>query len=118
MPDTDGRMRFASGLSNDETLSVAVAEAVAEVKATLGHDTVPSWVQLVVSADYPDPTPAAAFVAARCTDVGDAVTSLGSSLALKLVSETRVDDSAKGVYSHRLCGKFIFISDARAIRTS
>ena len=63
MPDTDGRMRFASGLSNDETLSVAVAEAVAEVKATLGHDTVPSWVQLVVSADYPDPTPAAAFVA-------------------------------------------------------
>lgn len=61
--DTDGRMRFASGLSNDETLSVAVAEAVAEVKATLGHDTVPSFVQLVVSADYPDPTPAAAFVA-------------------------------------------------------
>ena len=60
----------------------------------------------------------AAFVAARCTDVGDAVTSLGSSLALKLVSETRVDDSAKGVYSHRLCGKFIFISDVRAIRTS
>ena len=56
-------MRFASGLSNDETLSVAVAEAVAEVKATLGHDTVPSFVQLVVSADYPDPTPAAAFVA-------------------------------------------------------
>jgi hypothetical protein len=49
-------MRFASGLSNDETLSVAVAEAVAEVKATLGHDIVPSWVQLVVSADYPDPS--------------------------------------------------------------
>ena len=60
----------------------------------------------------------AAFVAARCTDVGDAVTSLGSSLALKLVSETRVDDSAKGVYSHRLCGESIFIhSDVRAIRT-
>jgi D-ribulokinase len=58
----------------------------------------------------------AAFVAARCTDVGDAVTSLGSSLALKLVSETRVDDSAKGVYSHRLCGKSIFCISVRAIR--
>jgi sugar (pentulose or hexulose) kinase len=57
----------------------------------------------------------AAFVAARCTDVGDAVTSLGSSLALKLVSETRVDDSAKGVYSHRLCGESIFSILVRAI---
>ena len=56
-------MRFGSGLSNNETLSVAVAEAVAEVKATLGHDRVPSWVQLAVSADYPDPTRAAAFTA-------------------------------------------------------
>lgn len=49
----------------------------------------------------------AAFVAARCTQPGDAVTSLGSSLALKLVSETRVDDSGKGVYSHRLCGNWL-----------
>ena len=49
----------------------------------------------------------AAFVAARCTTPGDAVTSLGSSLALKLVSAKRVDDSAKGVYSHRLCGSWL-----------
>ena len=49
----------------------------------------------------------AAFAAARCTDPGDCVTSLGSSLALKLVSETRVDDAAAGVYSHRLCGKWL-----------
>ena len=45
--------------------------------------------------------------AARCTQPGDAVTSLGSSLALKLVSSTRVDDSTKGVYSHRLCGNWL-----------
>lgn len=49
----------------------------------------------------------AAFAAARCTDPGDCVTSLGSSLALKLVSETRVDDAAAGVYSHRLCGRWL-----------
>jgi sugar (pentulose or hexulose) kinase len=52
----------------------------------------------------------AAFVACA-TDIdkgalnvaaGDAVTSLGSTAALKLVSDTRVDDSSVGVYSHRL----------------
>ena len=52
----------------------------------------------------------AAFVACA-TDIdkgalnvaaGDAVTSLGSTTALKLVSKTRVDDSSVGVYSHRL----------------
>ena len=69
--DAEGSsMRFGSGLSNNETLSVAVAEAVAEVKATLGHDRVPSWVQLAVSADYPDPTRAAAFVAECFTPAG------------------------------------------------
>ena len=71
--DADGSsMRFGSGLSNNETLSVAVAEAVAEVKATLGHDRVPSWVQLAVSADYPDPTRAAAFVAECFAPAGGA----------------------------------------------
>jgi sugar (pentulose or hexulose) kinase len=49
----------------------------------------------------------AAFAAARCTEPGDCVTSLGSSLALKLVSDTRVDDAAAGVYSHKLCGKWL-----------
>ena len=38
----------------------------------------------------------AAFVAARCTSPGDCVTSLGSSLALKMVSEPRVDYLAGG----------------------
>ena len=44
----------------------------------------------------------AAFVAAGVTEVGCAVTSLGSTLAVKLLSDTRVDDAAYGVYSHRL----------------
>ena len=33
---------------------------------------------------------------------GDAVVSLGSTLAIKLVSSTRVDDASRGIYSHRL----------------
>lgn len=46
----------------------------------------------------------AAFVAAGVSQPGEAVTSLGSTLATKLLSETRVDDAAFGVYSHKLGG--------------
>lgn len=44
----------------------------------------------------------AAFLAAGTTEPGRAVTSLGSTLAIKLVSKVRVDDARFGVYSHRL----------------
>ncbi|CAI7783741.1 unnamed protein product [Closterium sp. NIES-53] len=44
----------------------------------------------------------AAFLAARVTTPGYAVTSLGSTLAVKLVSTARIDDARFGVYSHRL----------------
>lgn len=44
----------------------------------------------------------AAFIASGAREPGSAVTSLGSTLVLKLLSETRIDDSAYGIYSHRL----------------
>ena len=44
----------------------------------------------------------AAFLAAGAARVGDAVTSLGSTLAIKLLSERPVQDKDAGVYSHRL----------------
>ena len=44
----------------------------------------------------------AAFIAAGATEQGEAVTSLGSSLAVKLISATRVDHAAYGIYAHRL----------------
>jgi len=48
----------------------------------------------------------AAFVAATASgeglpEYGVAVTSLGSTLAMKMLSRTRVEDSERGVYSHR-----------------
>ncbi|KAM6554777.1 hypothetical protein CsatB_015539 [Cannabis sativa] len=49
----------------------------------------------------------AAFLAARATEPGKAVTSLGSTLAIKLMSTTRVDDARFGVYSHRLDDKWL-----------
>jgi len=44
----------------------------------------------------------AAFLAAGVNRPGQAVTSLGSTIAVKLLSEARVDDSSRGIYSHRL----------------
>jgi len=44
----------------------------------------------------------AAFIASRASRPGQAVTSLGSTLAIKILSTTPVDDAAFGVYSHRL----------------
>lgn len=43
----------------------------------------------------------AAFIAADVHQPGEAVTSLGSTLVLKLLSTTRVEDARYGVYSHR-----------------
>lgn len=44
----------------------------------------------------------AAFLASGAAVPGEAVTSLGSTLVLKLLSETRVDNAHYGIYSHRL----------------
>jgi xylulokinase len=43
----------------------------------------------------------AAFIAAGAMLPGEAVTSLGSSLVLKLLSERRVESTQHGIYSHR-----------------
>jgi D-ribulokinase len=44
----------------------------------------------------------AAFLASGVSEPGEAVTSLGSSLVVKLLSRSRIDDSRYGIYSHRL----------------
>jgi sugar (pentulose or hexulose) kinase len=44
----------------------------------------------------------AAFLASGASQPGQAVTSLGSTLVLKLLSDRRVEDGAAGIYSHRL----------------
>lgn len=43
----------------------------------------------------------AAFIASGATALGDGVTSLGSTLVLKLLSDRAVNDLSSGVYSHR-----------------
>jgi D-ribulokinase len=43
----------------------------------------------------------AAFIASGAQEPGEAVTSLGSTLVLKLLSQTRVENAQLGIYSHR-----------------
>ena len=49
----------------------------------------------------------AAFLASGAGAAGDAVTSLGSTLVLKIVSPVRIDDASRGIYSHRLGGLWL-----------
>jgi len=44
----------------------------------------------------------AAFLASGAEKIGDGVTSLGSTLAIKLLSQQRIESSQYGIYSHRL----------------
>ncbi|MGB3207698.1 MAG: FGGY-family carbohydrate kinase [Crinalium sp.] len=44
----------------------------------------------------------AAFIASGANFPCEAVTSLGSTLVIKLLSHTRIDDASYGIYSHRL----------------
>jgi D-ribulokinase len=50
----------------------------------------------------------AAFLAAGVEGVGDAVSSLGSTLAVKMLSAAPVEDAACGLYSHRLGARGAF----------
>jgi len=83
-------------------------ERVATPGETIGEVTAEasSWLGLPqgcrVAAGTTDSI--AAFLAAGTSEVGEAVTSLGTTLAIKLRSRTKVEDAGSGVYSHRLGG--------------
>ncbi len=49
----------------------------------------------------------AAFLATGASEIGDAVTSLGSTLALKVLSDKPIFAPEQGVYSHRLGDKWL-----------
>jgi D-ribulokinase len=53
----------------------------------------------------------AAFLATSAKFPGEAATSLGSTLVLKLLSRNRIEDSRSGIYSHRL-GDFWLVGGA------
>lgn len=74
---------------------LAPSTPIGEVTAALGLRN-----DCVVCAGTTDSI--AAFLASGAKQPGEAVTSLGSTLVLKLLSRTRVDNADLGIYSHRL----------------
>jgi D-ribulokinase len=77
------------------TPGTPIAELKADIAAKFG---LPS--SCLVCAGTTDSI--AAFLASGAKHPGEAVTSLGSTLVLKLLSRTPVEDSRYGIYSHRL----------------
>ena len=88
-------------------LAVGVGGQVVEHAEAADRVEVPEFASGNGTAAAPEVDEAAAgmisaFLAAGVDDPGGAVTSLGSTLALKLLSTERVEDAASGIYSHKL----------------
>ena len=78
---------------------VAPGTPIAEITPAIAHQVgLPR--NCIVHAGTTDSI--AAFLASGVKTPGEAVTSLGSTLVLKLVSQTHIEDSRYGIYSHRL----------------
>ena len=80
-------------------LAHAVGAPLSEVEPDLA-DRIGLASSAVVCAGTTDSI--AAFIAAAPPKTGTAVTSLGSTLAIKVLGRKRIDDPAIGLYSHRL----------------
>ncbi|NEP63811.1 MAG: FGGY-family carbohydrate kinase, partial [Symploca sp. SIO2G7] len=78
---------------------LAPGTAIASIRPDIAHRfALP--LTCVVKAGTTDSI--AAFLASGASHQGDAVTSLGSTLVLKLLSPVAINDASSGVYSHRL----------------
>ncbi|MBE9227296.1 FGGY-family carbohydrate kinase [Phormidium sp. LEGE 05292] len=82
-------------LPNVLTPGTAIAEVTSEIAASLKLKK-----DCLVCAGTTDSI--AAFLASGAKLPGEASTSLGSTLVIKLLSNTRVDEAKYGIYSHRL----------------
>ncbi|EFJ28318.1 hypothetical protein SELMODRAFT_146969 [Selaginella moellendorffii] len=99
-PDWLRKQEFGDMLPNVIEPGAVVGKVTSTIATTFG---LPS--NCVVCTGTTDSI--AAFLAARATEPGEAVTSLGSTLAVKLISTERVDDARYGVYSHRIQGQWL-----------
>ncbi|MBD1823523.1 FGGY-family carbohydrate kinase [Cyanobacteria bacterium FACHB-DQ100] len=94
------RLEYPNWLPLRELLPIVVepGSAIAPIQAAIAQRfNIPSACQICAGTT----DSIAAFIASQANDSGDAVTSLGSTLVLKLLSDVRVDRSDFGIYSHR-----------------
>ncbi|MYH57926.1 MAG: FGGY-family carbohydrate kinase [Boseongicola sp. SB0675_bin_26] len=94
-PDWIGNVLDIALLPLAHAVGTPVSEIVPDLAARLGLAS-----RAVVHAGTTDSI--AAFIAAAPPETGTAVTSLGSTLAIKMLGRERIDDPAIGLYSHRL----------------
>ncbi|GAB1543384.1 FGGY-family carbohydrate kinase [Scytonema sp. NUACC21] len=94
-PDWLEQMEIEVQLPKVITPGTAIAELHPEIADRFGFPQ-----DCVVCAGTTDSI--AAFLASGAKLPGEAVTSLGSTLVLKLLSRTRLEDARYGIYSHRL----------------
>ena len=94
-PDWIGHVIDTALLPSAHAAGTPVSEIGPDLAARLGLAS-----SAVVCAGATDSI--AAFLAAAPPGTGTAVTSLGSTLAVKMVGRERIDDPAIGLYSHRL----------------
>lgn len=94
-PDWIGNVLPADLLPKPVPVGTALGTVAADVATTLGLSP-----DVLVHAGTTDSI--AAFLAASPLEAGSAVTSIGSTLAVKLLSHTRVDAPDIGLYAHRL----------------
>jgi sugar (pentulose or hexulose) kinase len=94
-PEWLEKLQISIHLPKVVTPGSAIAQLLPEIAAKFG---LPSY--CLVCAGTTDSI--AAFIASGAKLPGEAVTSLGSTLVLKLLSRTRVEDARYGIYSHRL----------------
>ena len=94
-PDWIGQVIDPGLLPKVHSPGTPVAKIAPDVAALFGLDP-----DVMIHAGTTDSI--AAFLASAPLDEGAAVTSLGSTLAIKLLGTQRIDDPAVGLYSHRL----------------
>ena len=94
-PEWLEKVEIAIHLPKVVTPGTPIAELRAEIATQFGFRR-----DCLVCAGTTDSI--AAFLASGAKFPGEAVTSLGSTLVLKLLSRTRVEDARYGIYSHRL----------------
>lgn len=100
------RLEYPDWLSLQELLPIVVepGSTIAPVQPSIAQRfNIPSTCQ--VCAGTTDSI--AAFIASQVNESGDAVTSLGSTLVLKLLSDVRVDRADFGIYSHRFGDRWL-----------
>lgn len=100
-PDWFGRLGLKHELLPEvHPVGAAFGRVSAECRSRFGFSR-----RAKVVAGTTDST--AAFVAAGASEPGDGVTSLGTTLAVKLLSTQPVLSPSRGVYSHRLFGMWL-----------